>query len=200
MNQEEVRELFERMGAIVPGHFVYASHKHGRFYINKDAIFINPKKVSLLCREIAEMFALNGIKIVIAPASGGIALSQWTAYHLSEMSKQEVFSVYAEKSDEGKFVIKRGYDKKIDGQKVLLIEDVINTGETIRKVAEAVQNARGEIVGIAALCNRGAEKKIGDIPIQALLNLDLESWPPGEGFCPLCTAKIPINLGLGHGK
>ncbi|TSC96416.1 MAG: orotate phosphoribosyltransferase, partial [Parcubacteria group bacterium Athens1014_26] len=131
LKEEQVLNIFRRVGAILTGgHFVYTSGKHGSVYFNKDAIYVYSKEVSKLCEAMAVKFLKDGVEIVIAPAVGGIILSQWVAYHLSRMSGEEVLSVYAEKERvelvssrygplplkiQDKFVIKRSYDKLVAG-------------------------------------------------------------------------------------
>src|SRR3990167_2067932 len=110
-------------GAILQGHFVLASGEHGDTYVNKDAIYPDSDRISGLCRELALFFSqtwqLGALQsAVIAPAVGGVILSQWIAYHLnSQLSPikpgERVLSLYADKGDDGTFIIKRGYEKLI---------------------------------------------------------------------------------------
>ncbi|MEI6499047.1 MAG: phosphoribosyltransferase family protein [bacterium] len=104
--------------------------------------------------------------------------------------------------DTGKFVFKRGYgDLVAGGKKVLVVEDVLTTGSSVKKVVEAVRAIGGEVVGVAALCNRGAvtAKDIGDVPeLFSLMNISMESWDASE--CPLCAAGVPINTTVGKGQ
>ncbi len=88
-------KIFERIGAIIANnHFVYASGKHGSAYFNKNAVYCDTEETSRLCRAIAEQFAGDNIELVIGPETGGIVLSQWTAYHFSKINKRKVISVY----------------------------------------------------------------------------------------------------------
>ncbi|KKU86195.1 MAG: Orotate phosphoribosyltransferase [Parcubacteria group bacterium GW2011_GWA2_47_9] len=130
MQEQEVLQILGKVGAVITNsHIVYASGKHGEAYVNKDAVYPHTKETSRLCRAIAEQFADDGVETVVAPAIGGVILSQWTAYHLSEITEREVFGVYAEKAEGGDaFVIKRGYDKVVAGKNVLVVEDVLTTG------------------------------------------------------------------------
>jgi len=110
MNEQEVLAILGKVGAIITkSHIVYTSGKHGRTYVNKDALYPHTAETSRLCRTIAERFASDGVEVVIAPAIGGVILSQWTAYHLTEIAGYEVLGTYAEKTGDGKaFIIKRG--------------------------------------------------------------------------------------------
>jgi orotate phosphoribosyltransferase len=98
------------------------------------------REMSKLCKGIAEMVLDKNIEAVVGPATGGIILSQWVAYHLSELSGKEVFGTYADKDGDG-FVIKRGYDEVIKGKNTLVVEDLTTTGGSIKKVVEAARAA-----------------------------------------------------------
>lgn len=202
MTTQEIQNVFEEAGAIITNsHLVYTSGKHGNAYINKDAVYPHIEKISLLCEEIAERFKNDNPDAVVAPALGGIILSQWTAHHLAKKLGRPVYGVYAEKTEDGGFVIKRGYDDLIKGKKVLLVEDVLTTGRSIKKVVEVVRGIGADIVGVGALCNRGGitAHDIGDVPkFDALLTITLESWE--ETDCPLCKQGVPINTKVGKGR
>lgn len=201
MIEREVMKILSKVGAVITGsHIVYTSGKHGSAYVNKDALYPHTKETSDLCRIIAEQFADDGVETVIAPAIGGVILSQWTAHHLSKITGREVFSVYAEKSDGGIFVIKRGYGKFVSGKKVLVVEDVLTTGGSVKKVIEAVRAIGGNVLGLGVLCNRGgvALKDVADAPeLFAILNIKLDAWD--EENCPLCAQGVPVNTDVGKG-
>jgi len=203
MTEREVLEILSKVGAVITdSHIVYTSGKHGTAYVNKDAVYPHTKETSDLCRAIAEQFADDGVEVVIAPAIGGVILSQWTAHHLSEITGREVLGVYAEKVESGDaFVIKRGYDKLVAGKDVLVVEDVLTTGGSAKKVVEATRALGGNIVGLGVLCNRGGitPQDVADPPkLFALVNVKLDAWD--EAGCPLCAQNVPINTDVGKGR
>lgn len=203
MNEQEVLKVLGKVGAIIAdSHIVYTSGKHGTTYINKDAVYPHTKETSDLCRAIAQQFANDDVEVVIAPAMGGVILSQWTAHHLSEITGREVFGVYAEKAENGDaFIIKRGYDKIVAGKNVLVVEDVLTTGGSAKKVVEATRAFGGNIVGLGVLCNRGGitPEDVANPPkLFALVNVKLDAWDEAE--CPLCAQGVPINTNIGRGK
>ncbi|MDR3425195.1 MAG: phosphoribosyltransferase family protein [Alphaproteobacteria bacterium] len=201
MNEQDLLELMGKVnGVITDSHIVYTSGKHGAAYVNKDAIYPHTRETSQLCRAIAEEFAKDGVEVVLAPMIGGVILSQWVAYHLTEITGREVLGVYAEKDGDG-FIIKRGYDKLIAGKKVLVVEDLLTTGGSARKVVETARSFGADIVGLGVLCNRGGitPKDVANPPkLFALVNVNLESWDEAE--CPLCAKGVPINTDVGHGR
>lgn len=195
------REFLHQIGAIVTNsHIVYTSGKHGSSYVNKDAIYPHTEITSQLCLEIASHFKDTQIEVVVAPAIGGVILSQWVAFHLTQILKKEVLGVYAEKNDDA-FIIRRGYEKLCASKRILVVEDILTTGGSVKKVVEAVRSVKGNIVGVAALCNRGNIKSedLGNVPeLYSLIQVQLDSWE--EKDCPLCQQGIPINKNLGKGK
>ena len=204
MNEQEVLKVLRNVGAVITNsHIVYTSRKHGTVYVNKDAVYPHTKETSDLCRAIAEQFVDDSVEVVIAPAIGGVILSQWIASHLSEITGHEVLGIYAEKTgSDDTFIIKRGYDKLVAGKNILVVEDVLTTGGSAKKVVEASRALGGNIVGLGVLCNRGGitPQDVADPPkLFALVNVKLDAWDEAE--CPLCANKsVPINTDVGKGR
>jgi orotate phosphoribosyltransferase len=202
MNQAEVLEIFRKVGAfITDSHIVYTSGRHGSTYINKDALYPDTEITDRLCMHMAFKFSVleEVPEAVIAPAIGAILLANRTAHYLNALTQKKVLAVYAEKENGG-FVIRRGYDKLIAGKRVLVVEDTLTTGCSVRKVVELVRTVGGEIVGVGALCNRGSitKEELGVPRLFALMNIRMDSWPEEE--CPLCLDNVPINTEVGKGR
>ena len=201
MNEPDVLDVLERVGAFKKGHFVFTSGLHSDTYINKDSVYPYTRETSLLCRAFAEKFADKEIDVVVGPAVGAAILSQWTAHHLSEIRGKNVFGVYADKDGAGGFILKRGYDKVSAGKRVLVVEDLVTTGGSVKKVVDALRAIGAQVAGVAVLCNRGNVPKsaVGDPDeFYALVNVELDTWT--DGSCPLCERHVPINTDMGHGK
>lgn len=185
------------------GHFVYTSGNHGNVYFNKDAIFPHTELISKLAEDIARQIQEKRIVVeaVIGPAVGGVVLSQWVTHHLQQLQKNSVVALYADKRSKADgFIIKRGYDKLIKGKKVLVVEDVINTGGTVVKLVDEVRALGGQPMAVACLCNRGG-KIAADLGVPNLINLielDLTVYAPE--YCKLCQAGVPIDTNLGKAK
>jgi orotate phosphoribosyltransferase len=192
---ERTAEILEETGALLSGrHIVYTSGRHGSAYVNKDAIYPHTERVAEVCRFLADLARGKAVDIVCGPATGGIILAQWTAHHLG------VPAVYAEKTPEGGMALRRGYDRLVRGRRVLVVEDVVNTGGSLRDTIAAVRTAGGDVVLATALCNRGGIRAadVGAPDLEALLSRPLESWP-ADG-CPLCAAQVPIDTDVGKGR
>ena len=218
MNQMEVMQILSKVGAVITdSHIVYASGKHGEVYVNKDAVYPHTAETSRLCHAIAERFAGDNVEVVIAPAIGGVKLSDRVAEHLSALTTRSVLSIYAEKqvvsisdpeglgracyAETGEFAIRRGYDKLVAGRNVLVVEDVLTTGGSAKKVVEATRAKGGNVIGLGVLCNRGGimPKDVADVPkLTALVSVKLNAYD--EATCPLCAKNIPINTDVGKGR
>ena len=196
-------KIFKDINAIITDtHVVYASGKHGNAYVNKDAVYPHTEKISALCRMIAEKFKGKGVEVVAAPTIGGVILSQWVAHFLSKFDKREVLGVFSEEKIDGgektRF-FKRGYNKLIPGKKVLVVEDILTTGGSVKKVIDAVKGLGGDVVACAALVNR--EKVSGEMlgaKLTSLIEINLDAWD--EKDCPLCKKNVPVNIEVGKGR
>ena len=181
------------------GHYVYTSGKHGDTYLNKDAILPHTAVVREICEHIAHNFRVAGAEAVIGPVAGGVVLAQWTAHFLSEVTGKEVLAVYADKrKTEGEFIIRRGYDELIRGKKLLVVDDVINQGSSLRGLLRETERIGCEVVGIGCLCNRydRTAQDFGVPELYAYIDFKLNIYESSE--CPLFKAGIPLSKGLGH--
>ena len=188
-------EILAETGAvIVDSHVVYTSGRHGTAYVNKDAVYPHPEHVSTLCRMLADAAAADRPEVVCGPALGGIILSQWTAHHLGALA------VYAEKLPGGGLALRRGYDRIVAGRRVLVVEDIVTTGGSVRQTVAAVRAAGGEVTRVTALCNRGGitAADLGVPAFSALVTLSLDSWEAAS--CPLCRDGVPVNTDIGKGR
>ncbi|MDB5237868.1 MAG: phosphoribosyltransferase, orotate phosphoribosyltransferase [Candidatus Kaiserbacteria bacterium] len=200
MNESEILDIYQKVGGFRAGHFVFVSGLHADTYINKNAVYPYTGEISKICLDIANKFKGQNIDVVVGPSTGGIILSQWVAHHLSQIEGKDVYSVYADKDGEG-FVIKRGYEDIVKNHTVLVVEDLVTTGGSLKKVIAEAQRVGGTVAGAVAVVNRGGvtADMIGNPPtFISLLNVHLEQWPQAE--CELCQADIPVNTDVGHGK
>jgi orotate phosphoribosyltransferase len=204
----ETLQILKEFNAILENdHFVYVSGDHGSSWINKDAIFPHTKYISRLGLLLAEAIMDLKPEVICAPAIAGIIVAQWTAYHLG------VLSVFAEHDPSWKtdldsdpiagikvpFILRRGYDKMVTNRRVIIVDDVVNTGFSILSTMDAVSKAGGDVVAIASLINRGNidMSKMNHKKFIYLLEYDIPLWPASE--CELCKDGVPVNTNYGHG-
>ena len=205
--EQIVDKIFSDTKAIITdSHVVYTSGKHGSAYVNKDAIYPYTESASRLCQFFAEYFKFDNVDAVVAPAVGGVVLTQWVASHLSNIKGTEVLALYAEKvtGDQGKqnFVIKRGQDKYLAGKNIIVIEDVATTGGSVKETIDVAKELEGNVVGVGLLANRNpgqvTAKNLGVPDLFVLKEIPLDAFEPDK--CPLCEANVPINIQVGKGR
>jgi len=202
-NDNNIIYILKSVHAIITDdHFVYTSGKHGSVYINKDALYPHTEKVSEVGSMFAERTKNLDIDVVIGPMIGGIILSQWTAYHLTRLEGKEVLGVYTEKDAKSNQIFgRRGYDKLVVGKNILIVEDLTNTGGSVKKVVNTVREAGGNVLKVGVMVNRDPEhvnEKYMEAPFFSLGDFPAEAFDANN--CPLCKKNIPINVKIGHGK
>ena len=180
-------------------HFVTVTGNHSAGWIDKDAINPLSKVVSELGQLLAEAIAPWQGEIVCGPAVGGLIVAQWTGFHA------KLPSVYVEHGPAhahelaGRFIFRRGYEAWVKGKQVVVVDDVVNTGHSVRQTMEAVQKAGGTVVGIACYVDRGnvGAEDFGGVPYRYLLQWKIPSWPEGEA--PAEVLVRPVNTKYAHG-
>src|SRR5262249_11308456 len=137
-------------------HFVYVSGDHGSGWIDKDAIYPHTDRIERLCRDLAVGLKDWGVEVVCGPATGGLIVAQWIAPGLGVLSLfTEHDEARAPGALRGRFILRRGYDRVVAGKRVLVVDDIVNTGLSLRETAEAVRGAGGLVAGAACLVSRG---------------------------------------------
>ncbi len=171
----EIEQALRDSGALLEGHFLLASGRHSAQYIEKFRLLEQPRLTSQLCAEIARRYENDGIECVVGPVTGGIILAFEVARILG------VRAVYAERAEDGKgFALRRGFELK-EGEKCLVVEDIVTTGGSAQKVVELVRKNKGEVSGVALLVDRSNGALKIDAPrVESLLTMQVESWAPGQ--------------------
>lgn len=187
----DVKSIYMNANAMLEGHFKLSSGNHSQYYLQSAKVLEDPKTAKLLADALAVKIQANGIEIdtVCAPALGGLIAGFALATALDKRS------IFAERVN-GEMQIRRGFEIT-PGEKVLICEDIITTGGSAMEAAKAIEALGGEVVGFAALANRGfckregsaLERKINcalpsDKPLFALADFDFEMYAPDN--CPLC--------------
>ncbi|MGH2631947.1 MAG: orotate phosphoribosyltransferase [Tepidiformaceae bacterium] len=180
----ENESLLQSRGALLRGHFQFASGRHGDLYIEKFRILQWPDVTTAFCTQIAEHFR-GKADLVAGPTTGGIILAYETARQLG------TYSVIAERKEDGApgREFKRGFELG-PGDRVLVVDDVLTTGGSVRDVLDAVRERGAEVAGVGMLVDRTAGKVDFGVPFFACLPLEVTSWDPAE--CPPCKANVPL--------
>lgn len=176
LTQEQVLEVFERTGVLLEGHFRLTSGLHAAKYLQCAQLLQYPHEAGPLCEQLAEYFKDAGATVVAGPATGGIILAYEVAKALG------VKNIFGERED-GVMTFRRGF-KVEPTDKVLVLEDVVTTGGSVKELIECVRAAGAEVVGVASLVNRSGGRVDFGVPFKSLVNLDITTYQPDE--CPMC--------------
>ena len=180
-----LEEQLQARGALLRGHFQLASGRHADTYIEKFRILQWPDLTSDLCRQIADHFR-GTANLVAGPTTGGVILSFETAKHLG------LRSIIAERKDEGAGrEFKRGFEIG-PGDRVLVVDDILTTGGSVRDVLDAVRARGAEVVGIGMLVDRSAGTTDFGVPFFACLTVNIASWAPTG--CDLCRQGVALTV------
>lgn len=182
MKPETVIQIFREAGALLEGHFQYTSGRHGRQFLQAARVLQFPEHTAALCGGIADLFRNAGVQLVVGPATGGIVLAYETARQL------HCRAAFTEREGQDGMALKRGFSLK-PGTRVLVVEDIITTGGSVRKSVAHLRQRNAEVLGIAALIDRSAGEASFDCRFEPLARLDMESWPREQ--CPLCRQGAP---------
>jgi orotate phosphoribosyltransferase len=172
-------------GAMREGHFLLSSGRHSAQYIEKFDLLRRPEHTSAACALIAAKFEGERVDVVAGPTTGGVILAFETARQLGAQA------AYAERSTEGRTEreFRRG-TTFAPGSRVLVVDDILTTGGSVRETLEALRQHPVEVIGVAVLVDRsGGTAEIG-APLTALAQLDIANWETAD--CPLCLRGEPL--------
>jgi orotate phosphoribosyltransferase len=181
---ENIEKLLADSGVILEGHFLLTSGLHSGVYFEKFMILENPRITSLLCSKVAMHYSSLDIEKVIGPTTGGIILAYEVARQLG------VRAGIAETEGEEKRIIKRGTGVK-EGEKILIVDDVLTTGGSLKATIDAVLDKGGKVRGVAVLIDRSEERFELEFPLYSVYRKTVENYTEEE--CPLCKKGIPLS-------
>lgn len=191
MTQEEVYQVFKEAGVLQEGHFILTSGRHSNKYMQCAKLFQYTKYAEPLCRELALKFKDQQVDAVVGPALGAIQMSYEVSRHLG------VKNMFTERVD-GVMTMRRGFEIK-EGERILVVEDVVTTGGSVKEVLKIVKEKGGIPVGVGCIVDRSAGKVDFGVPLSSVVSVEIESYDPAE--CPLCKeGKTPAVKPGSSGK
>lgn len=181
MEEKEIMSVLRECGVLLDGHFKLTSGKHSNRYMQCARLFEHPAQSKQLCTELVRKLQSRGldrVDLVVGPALGGIIM----AYQVAECLG--VRNIFAER-EEGKMTLRRGF-KVEPGEHVLVCEDVVTTGGSVKEVIELLKASGAEVVAVASIVDRSQGKVDFGVPFQALVQVDFDVYEPDD--CPLCAS------------
>ena len=175
MTEDEVLAEFRASQALLEGHFLLSSGRHSAFYLQCARVLMNPERASRLALAIAQGIPRDvrkDINKVVSPAMGGLIIGHEMGRALG------VDAMFVERPT-GTFELRRGFALE-QGDKVLMVEDVVTTGLSSREAIKAIEEAGGEVVAAASLIDRSGGTVDLGVPFYPLIALNFPTYAPDE--------------------
>lgn len=183
MNSAKVLELFTRSNALLNGHFQLSSGLHSPGYLQCARVLQHPEHAATLGVAVADRVRAWAPNVVLSPALGGVIIGHEVARALG------VRALFIERH-EGRLLLRRGFELQ-QGERVVVVEDVVTTGRSTRETIDVTRSGNGETVGAVSVINRGGTGVRVGVPFEFLASV---SWPTyDQSECPLCADGVPIT-------
>ena len=198
LREKALEDLRRSEVLMVDGHFDYGNGYHGRVYLNPHQLFRTPSTIWRFAQDLIDLMPgelVQRTEVVAGPVTGGALLAHTIAGLLdSRRSLTHPPCIFAPFNYDaaGGFTLRAFYRREIAGKRVLLADDVRNTGETFARCAQLVREAGGEVLATVEIYDRGEAVTDPGVP-----NIALAEYRTRENFkasgCPLCKAGVPIT-------
>ena len=179
----DLGKLLESSGAVLRGHFLLTSGRHSDVYFEKFRVLERPDVLSALCAEIAAHYSSSSVEIVAGPTTGGIIIA-------FEVARQMGLPALYVETEEGEKKLRRGATVP-PGAKVLVVDDVLTTGLSVKETIGALRKAGGNVVGVGVLIDRSTSDLGFGVSTYAAYKVEAESYAEHE--VPDWLAKIPVS-------
>ncbi|MEG1395305.1 MAG: orotate phosphoribosyltransferase [Clostridia bacterium] len=182
MTQEEALAIYRNTGAILKGHFRLTSGRHSDTYMQSAKVFVDTKASEALCKGLADKLRDTPVDVVISPAVGGILMGYEVARQLG------VANIFAEREN-GVFTLRRGFALE-KGANVIVCEDVVTTGGSVKEVVELCKSLGVNVQAVASIVDRSNGKVDFGVKFVNLISMDIASYD--ECDCPMCKNGMEI--------
>ena len=183
LTPDDVRQIFIEAAALLEGHFLLASGRHSPQFLDKFRVYEHPRLTERLCEGIVERVD-RPVDAVVGPAIGGIILAHEVARQL------DARALYAERDENRSGRSFRRGQVLHRGERVLLIDDILSTGGSMRETLDPVRAAGATPVMAAVLVGRGGEREL-DFPFAALWTTQIPTYEPET--CVLCGRGVALT-------
>ena len=175
MLEDEILSEFRASEALLEGHFLLSSGRHSAHYLQCARVLMDPMRASRLASALAAALPRElrqQIAKVVSPAMGGVIIGH-------EMGRALGVEAMFVERPAGTFELRRGFSLK-EGDKVLMVEDVVTTGLSSREAIAAIEAAGGIVIAAASLVDRSAGTVDLGVPFYPLVSLNFPTWAPDE--------------------
>jgi orotate phosphoribosyltransferase len=190
-------EDLRRFEVVMEGHFDYGNGFHGKLYLNPHQLLQHPSTIWRVAQDLIDVTPADFIdrsEIVAGPATGGALLAHTMAGLLEGRRPMThppyLFAPFGD--DEGRPSLSSFYAKRMEGRRVLIVDDVRNTGTTFKRCADLVQEAGGTVIGTMQIIDRCEAFVSLDVPNVALVDYKAPPNYPAAS-CPMCAAGTPVT-------
>ena len=179
---QQVEKILQEADALLNGHFLYTSGRHGAQYMQCAKVQQYPQHMEAIAKIVAQGFAGEKVDYVLAPAIGGIVFGYELARQLGAKA------IFTERV-EGNMTLRRGFALQA-GERVIVAEDVYTTGGTVREVIALAKSLGAEVVGAGLIVDRSGGNMDLGVRAVAALTANIASYAPED--CPLCKEGLPL--------
>ncbi len=199
IREKALKDLQQAGVLMLSGHFDYGNGYHGRVYLNPHQLFRHPSTIWRFAQDLLDLLPgelIQRSEVVAGPATGGALLAHTIAGLLDSRRSLThppcLFAPFHNGPGGGGFTLREFYRSEIKGRRVLLADDVRNTGETFSTCAALVREAEGEVIATVQICDR--MEAITDLGVP---NIALAEYKAPENYkasdCPLCKSAVPVT-------
>ena len=198
LRQTTLTNLREHDVLMLDGHFDYGNGYHGAVYLNPHRIFRQPSLIWRFAQDLIELLPdtiVSETEVVAGPVMGGALFAHTLAGLLDgrrNLTHPPTSFAPLSADANGRLVLRTFYRSVVEGKRVLLADDVRNTGETFARGKAAIESAGGKVIGTAEICDRLEAVVDTGVP-----NFALAEYPAPENYpvatCPLCKAGQAVT-------
>jgi len=194
IREKALRDLQQYQVLMLNGHFDFGNGYHGAVYLNPHQLFRYPSTIWRFAQDLLDILPLNVLdatEVVAGPATGGALLAHTVAGLLDSRrpitGPPTMFAPFQERK------LSRFYEEQIRGRRVLLVDDIRNTGQTLAHCADRIREAGGHVLATAEIYDRLEAIADAGVPNYALAEYKAPANYPVDD-CPLCKMGVPITV------
>jgi orotate phosphoribosyltransferase len=197
LRRRALKKLQDSEVLMLQGHFDYGNGFHGRVYLNPHQLFRYPSTIWQLAQDLLDVLPgdlLDRTEVVAGPATGGALLAHTLAGLLDgKRALTHPACSFAPFTNTGDgFELRDFYTRQMANRRVLLADDVRNTGKTFERCAELVRSAGGTVLATVEICDRLEAVADAGVPNFALAEYPAPANYPAD-VCPMCRAGEPLT-------